>query len=160
VTAVGLLDQTPNPPPVIRQRRRMLTDDFNPVTGSAYGALGYDPATLKDRDPDIGNAVDRFLFNALKIGFQPVTGSFSRADCRPLEAIGGRYRMWVPRGGAVVIGKQDAKVWIGRFGTGRKLRAGRVGPNSPQLLKLRYDGEPTPWFLKSKAPGVSVCPID
>lgn len=160
VTAVGLLDQTPNPPPVIRQRRRMLTDDFNPVTGSAYGALGYDPATLKDRDPDIGNAVDRFLFNALKIGFQPVTKPFSRADCRPLEAIGGRYRMWVPRGGAVVIGKQDAKVWIGRFGTGRKLRAGRVGPNSPQLLKLRYDGEPTPWFLKSNAPGVSVCPID
>ena len=160
VTAVSLLGQTPKPPPVTRQPRRMLTDDFDPVTGDDYGTLGYDPSTLKDRPPEIGNAVDRFLFNSLKLGFQPVTEPFSRAECRPMIANGGRYRMWLPRKGAVVISKRDAKVWIGRFGTGRQLKVGKVGPNSPQLLKLRYDGEPTPWFLKSKTPGVSVCPID
>lgn len=160
VTAVTLLGQTPSPPPVERQPRRLLTDNFDPVSGARYGSLGFDPSTLKDKPAPLGNSVDRFLFDSLKLGFQPYTGPISRTDCRPLEETGGRFRMWLPRRGAVVTGTHDAKVWIGRFGSGRQLQLGKVGPNSPQLIKLRYDGEPTPWFVKSKSGGVAVCPIE
>ena len=160
VTAVSLLADTPSPPPVSRQPRRMVTDDFDPKTAGDYGDLGYDPATLSDRPVEIGNGVDRFLYESLKPGLQATTVPFVKADCEPLKAINGRYRISLPRNGAVITSTREAKLTIGRFGSGRSLKIGTVTPNSPQLLKLRYDGEPTPWFIKSKTPGVSACPFD
>jgi hypothetical protein len=155
ITAVTLLDQTPGAPPAEEQPRRLLTPGFDPVSGAAYGFLGYEPSSLSSRPAWIGDAVDRFLVRSLHPVLRPEKPS-TTLDCRPLRRAGGVYRQDLPRDGGVIVSNSDAQLRLGRFGSG-KFALGTVPANSPRLLALRSDGESTPWFITSRVPGVAVC---
>lgn len=157
ITAVTLLGETPGAPSAEAQPRLRLTDGFDPVSGAAYGFLGYDPSTLKSRPAWVGESVDRFLFESLHPALQPLGASFRKSSCEPLIGVHGPNTYGrLPWGGAVIASSRTAEIRIGRFGRG-KLKLGTVRPGDPRLIDLKRDGDPTRWFIMAQVPGVSIC---
>jgi hypothetical protein len=159
VTAVNLLYRTGEAPPIRQQPRNKLSDEFRPGPAATYGLLGYEPWSLKERSPWVGDIVDFFLFRSLGIGLQPVPDSVPLRNCRTAIDTGPRYRLSLPYDGAILKSSTVAELRLGRYGYGTKIRLGTIAPGQNQRLKLYPDDAAARWFVVSNQPGLVGCTL-
>jgi hypothetical protein len=159
VTAVNLLYRTGEPPPISQQLRKKLSDEFRPGPASAYGPLGYEPWSLKERSPWIGDLVDFFLYKSLGLALEPVPDTVPLRNCRIARFNGLRYRLALPYDGAILKSTNLAGLRLGRFGWGFKIRLGMIAPGQNQRLKLYPDDAAARWFVATNQPGLAACTL-
>jgi hypothetical protein len=157
IAAVTLLDSTGRAPAPERQPRDILQPEYESSGGDAYGYLGYDPSTLENRATWIGNRVDAFLSKSLSLELAAVPPLSVLGRCRPALPEGNHFRVDLPPEGAVLRTSFVSQVKLGRFGSGRAIKLGKIAPGSPRLLRLYPDSDPTPWFVTAREPGLAAC---
>lgn len=159
ITAVSLLDETADPPPLAAQPRLRLTKGFEPGSAATYGYLGFGSEELEGLAPRIGNEIDRFLATTLSLRLETEPGPVALKRCRPAHPVGNRYELALPPRGAVITSPVTARIGLGRFGSGRNLPLGTVDPGATRLLELHPDSAPTRWFITSDVPGPKGCAL-
>jgi|GEM_PF-734981 len=159
IAAVTLLDSSGQAPAPARQPRDILQPEYDSASGDTYGYLGYDPSTLRNRATWIGDRVDAFISKSLTLTVAPVPASSILGRCRVARPSDGHFRLDLPPEGAVLRTSFASQVKLGRFGSGRAIRLGKIAPGSPRLLKLYPDSDPTSWFVTVKEPGLAGCSV-